>query len=116
MVDNDQVDGYREVVIKGSILISSCNCGTTAENRVVQDKLVIADNDGPTLTVTVDPVSLLEGKTAAGKLTVTRNTSVDQPLAVTIKFNDPTEVNIQTTATIAAGQKSVQVPIIYHKR
>ena len=112
VVDNDQVDGYREVVIKGSILISSCNCGTTAENGgVVQDKLVIADNDGPTLTVTVDPVSLLEGKTAAGKLTITRNTSVDQPLTVTIKFNDPTEVNIQTTATIAAGQKSVQVPI-----
>jgi len=112
VVDNDQVDGYREVVIKGSILISSCNCGTTAENGgVVQDKLVIADNDGPTLTVTVDPVSLLEGRTAAGKLTITRNTSVDQPLAVTIKFNDPTEVDIQTSATIAAGQKSVQVPI-----
>lgn len=112
VVDNNQVDGFRVVTLSVAVYIASCNCNTTADNGgVVQDKLVIADNDGPTLTLTVDPVSLQEGKTAAGKLTITRNTSVDQPLNVNIKFNDATEVDIQPTATIPAGQKSVEVPI-----
>lgn len=112
VVDNTQVDGFRTIVLKGAIFISSCGCNTSAENGgIVQAKLVIADNDGPTLTATVDPVSLMEGQIAAGKLIITRNTSTDNPLVVSIKFNDPTEVDIQSSATIPAGKKSVEVPI-----
>jgi hypothetical protein len=112
VVDNDQVDGFRSVEITGSIYLSACDCGTSPENGgVVQDKLIIADNDGPALTVTVDQVSLLEGKTGSGKLTIARNTPVDKPLSVDIRHNDTTEIEIQTSAIIPAGQKSVQVPI-----
>lgn len=112
VVDNGDVDGYRKVVLSGSVYISSCNCGTSAENGgVVSTNLVIADNDGPSLSVAINPVSLPEGKQNAGTLTITRNTPATQPLLVNISHNDPTEVSIQTSATILAGQKSVLVPI-----
>ncbi|MDP2337609.1 MAG: PKD domain-containing protein [Bacteroidota bacterium] len=112
VIDNVDVDGYRKVILSGSVFISACNCGTTAENGgVVSANLVIADNDGPSLSVSVLPVSLPEGKLNAGTLTISRNTPTTDALAITISHNDPTEVNIQTSATILAGQKFVQVPI-----
>ena len=112
VVDNGDVDGYRKITISGSVYISSCNCGTTAENGgVVKADLVIADNDGPSLSVSVNPVSLPEGKLNAGTLTISRNTPTDQELAVNISHNDATELEIQTSATIPSGQKSVMVPI-----
>ena len=112
VVDNGDVDGYRKVTLLGSVYISSCNCGTSAENGgVVTTNLVIADNDGPSLSLAINPVSLPEGKLNAGTLTITRNTPATQPLLVGISHNDPTEVSIQTSATILAGQKSVLVPI-----
>ncbi|MDO9257791.1 MAG: CARDB domain-containing protein [Bacteroidales bacterium] len=112
VVDNGDVDGYRKVILSGSVYISSCNCGTSAENGgIVSANLIIADNDGPTLSLAINPVSLPEGKLNAGTLTITRNTPTNNALLVNISHNDPTEVSIQTTATILAGQKSVQVPI-----
>jgi len=112
VVDNGDVDGYRKVTVSGSIFISACNCGTTPENGgVVSANLVIADNDGPSLSVSVLPVSLPEGKLNAGILTISRNTPTTDALPVTISHNDASEVSIQTSATILAGQKSVQIPI-----
>lgn len=112
VVDNNEVDGYRKVAISGSVYISSCSCGTSSENGgVVTANLVIADNDGPSLSVSVNPLSLPEGKLNAGTLTISRNTSTNQALTVIISHNDPSEVNIQTSATILAGQKMVQIPI-----
>jgi ACT domain-containing protein len=112
VVDNSIVDGYRKVTISGSILIASCNCGTTPENGgVVKANLVIADNDGPALSVSINPISLPEGKQNAGTLTISRNTPTTDALVVTITHNDTTEVSIQATATIPAGEKTVQVPI-----
>ncbi len=112
VVDNGDVDGYRKIKMTGSIYISSCNCNTSAENGgIVTDSLVIADNDGPSLSVSVFPLSLPEGKQNAGTLTISRNTSTEQALEIAISHNDTTEVTIQKTATIPAGQKSVQVPV-----
>ena len=112
VVDNGDVDGYRKVTLSGSVYISSCNCGTTPENGgVVTANLVIADNDGPSLSVSVLPISLPEGKLNAGNLTISRNTPTTDALDVTISHNDTSEVSIQTSATILAGQKSVLVPI-----
>ena len=112
VVDNGDVDGYRKSVVSGSIYLSSCNCGTTPDNGgIVTAELVIADNDGPALSVSVNPLSLPEGKTNAGNLTISRNTQTDNALDITISHNDNTEVTIPTAATIPAGQKSVIVPI-----
>jgi len=61
-LDNNDVDGYRKIILSGSVYISSCDCGTSAENGgIVTANLVIADNDGPSLSVSVDPISLPEG-------------------------------------------------------
>ncbi|MEI8115082.1 MAG: CARDB domain-containing protein, partial [Bacteroidia bacterium] len=112
VVDNAIVDGYRRVTLTGSVFISSCNCRTTAQNGgVVTADLVIADNDGPSLSVSVDPISLPEGKLNAGTLTITRNTPTTLALDVNISYNDTSQVKIQPSATILAGQRSVQVPI-----
>jgi hypothetical protein len=112
VVDNGAVDGYRKVTISGSVFISSCNCGTTLENGgVVNANLVIADNDGPSLSVSVNPISLPEGKLNAGILTISRNTSTTDQLVVAISHNNSSEADIQANATIPAGEKTVQVPI-----
>ena len=112
VIDNAIVDGFRRVTLTGSVLISSCNCRTTAQNGgVVNADLVIADNDGPSLSVSIDPISLPEGKLNAGTLTITRNTPTDLALDVNISYNDTSQVKIQATAKILAGQRSVQVPI-----
>ena len=112
VVDNSEVDGYRKVDITGAVYVKSCSCNSTPENGgVVIKSLVIADNDGPALSVSVNPLSVFEGRVNAGKLIITRNTETSHSLNVAISYNDPTEVEIQQTAVIPAGQKSVEVPI-----
>ena len=111
-IDNNEVDGYRKTTISGAVFISSCGCETSAEDGgIVKANLVIADNDGPSLSVSVNPISLPEGKLAAGTLTITRNTPTALALLVNISYNDTSEVYIQPNAIIPVGQKSVQVPI-----
>jgi hypothetical protein len=112
VVDNDQVDGLRTVELTGSIYIPSCNCGTTAENGgVVTGQITVADNDGPSLKVTVNPVTLKEGVTGAGKVTVTRNTATTNALNIALSSNDMSELEIQATAVIPAGSASVEVSV-----
>ena len=112
VVDNGEVDGYRSVDITGAVYLSSCGCNSTPGNGgVVTKKLVIADNDGPALSVVVNPVSLFEGRENAGKLIITRNTGTVGNLVVSISHNDPSEIILPTTVTILNGQKSVEVPV-----
>lgn len=110
VIDNAQVEGFRTVEITGSIYISSCNCGTTPDNGgVVSDFVVIADNDGPALTVTVSPVTLKEGVTGAGTMTVSRNTPTSTSLNLSLSSSDISELTVPSTAVIPAGQSSVKV-------
>jgi len=112
VVDNTEVDGYRKVTITGAVYVASCSCNSSPGNGVVVTKnLVIADNDGPCLTARVNPVSLFEGRTNAGKLIITRNTDTTNSIQVSILSSDTTQVKIQPTTIIPAGQKSVEVSI-----
>ena len=112
VVDNAEVDGYRNVIVTGAVYVASCSCNSSPDNGVVVTKsLVIADNDGPCLTAKVNPISLFEGRTNAGKLIITRNTDATNSLKVSILSSDTTQVKIQPTAIIPAGLKSVEVPI-----
>lgn len=111
-VDNGLVDGYRQVTLTASVHLSSCNCSTTAEDGgVIKDTLVIVDNDGPSLSLTIDPVSLAEGKANAGTLTVRRNTSTVLPMKLKLVHNDASEVSLPDSVTIPAGQDFVSVPV-----
>lgn len=112
VVDNGQVDGTRTVAVTAAIYISSCNCNTTAENGgVVTDSVAVIDNDGPSLSITVDPVSLREGVANAGTMTITRNTETSAALNLTLSSNDVTELTVPANATIPSGSTSVDVTI-----
>lgn len=65
--------------------------------------VTITDNDAATLSVTISPVSIFEnGGTAVGQ--VTRNTADNsQPLTVTLRSNDTSELNVPGTVVIPAG-------------
>ena len=65
--------------------------------------VTITDNDAATLSVTISPLSIFEnGGTAVGR--VTRNTADNsQPLTVTLRSNDTSELNVPGTVVIPAG-------------
>ncbi len=112
VVDNAQVDGFRTIEITGAIYISSCNCSTTPENGgVVKSTLTIVDNDGPSLSVTINPASLKEGISNAGTMSIFRNTETSIPLEVSLFSNDTSEISLPETITIPAGETTVQLPI-----
>jgi len=111
-VDNGLVDGYRTVELTGGIYLSSCNCTTTSDNGgVVTGTLTVIDNDGPSLTVTASPVSLREGLADAGTMTIFRNTEPDAALNLQLSSNDTSELTVPATATIPAGESTVDVTI-----
>ncbi|MCD6598450.1 MAG: hypothetical protein J7L04_12220, partial [Bacteroidales bacterium] len=112
VVDNSQVDGFRTIEVTGAIYISSCNCSTTPDNGgVVKSTLTVVDNDGPSLSVTINPASLKEGISNAGTMSIFRNTSTEIPLEVNLSSNDTSEISLPETVTIPAGEATIQVPI-----
>jgi len=112
VVDNTLVDGFRNVEIKGEVYLASCSCGApAASGGVVTKTITIIDNDGPTLTLSVNPASLKEGLDDAGTLSVFRNTSTDSDLTVNLSTNDTTELDLPATVTIPAGESTVEVAL-----
>lgn len=112
VVDNGDVDGMITIDLAASVHIGTCNCSAPAESGgAVTDAVTIIDNDGPSLTATVNPVSLAEGRSEAGWLTVRRNTGTSGNLVVTLSNNDDSEVSIQDTLLIRDGVDSRTIPI-----
>ena len=111
--DNLQNEGFRDIEITASVLIGACNCTASATSAgVFSDILTVADDDGPTLTLTVNPFSLLEGVANAGTLTITRNTATDNDLTVTLSSSDISELILPASITIPAGSASIDVPLV----
>ena len=112
VIDNTLVDGFRDVEIKGEVYVASCSCGApAASGGVVSRTLTIIDNDGPSLTLTIDPASLKEGLDNAGTLTVFRNTSTTTDLTVSLSTNDTSEIELPATVVIPAGEQTVNVAL-----
>ena len=111
VTDNDQVDGYRNVSVIGAVYIPTCNCNSPVTGRDTT-VLVLADDDGPALKLTCNPVTLSEGQTNQGMLTITRNTPGTMALLVYLTTNNPGELQLQDTVSIPAGSSSVQVPVM----
>ncbi len=110
--DNLQNEGIREIEITASVLIASCNCTASSTSAgVFSDTLTVLDNDGPTLTAFVNPLSLAEGSTNAGTLRIERNTPTDVPLTVNLTSSDETELVLPATVIIPIGASSVNVDI-----
>jgi hypothetical protein len=112
VADNVSVDTLRKVTITARYIIPSCICPAPDNSvGVAKDQFVVSDDDGPTLTIAINPLSMEEGKTNAGTLTITRNTATNVPLTVNLSHNDQTELSLPATATFPIGALSINVPI-----
>lgn len=112
VVDNALVDGDKDIDITAAVYISSCSCSATGNSAgIVHAKLTILDDDGPGLQIKSSQTTLLEGKEGT-KLTVTRNTSVEQPLAAKISSDRDDELIYNHNITLPAGQISVDIPVM----
>ncbi|HNE80128.1 MAG TPA: CARDB domain-containing protein, partial [Flavobacteriales bacterium] len=112
VIDNALVDGFRTVTINAAVQMAGCGCSappSTVAN--VNADLTVVDNDGPSLTVTVNPATLAEGLANAGILRVQRNTSTATALTVDLSSYDLSEITLPATAIIPIGALWVDVPI-----
>ena len=112
IIDNNLVDGTRDIDITADVYISTCNCTAvgTKESSVTR-KLRIYDNDGPTLSITSDRTMILEGDNRGSVITVTRNTDTTEALTILLQANI-SDVEMPSQITIPAGQSSVTFNVV----
>jgi hypothetical protein len=112
VVDNALVDGNRDVAITAAVYISTCGCSASGTGAgVVQSKLTVLDDDGPSLKITSLQTMLPEGKSQATLLMISRNTSTTQLLAFTLSSDRDADMTYQKAVTIPAGSTSVTIPV-----
>ena len=112
VIDNILADGQRTVSVTASLLVNSCGCNAPpSSGGSVSTNLIVNDNDGSTLQLSVAPLTLAEGLTNAGLLRVTRNTATTSALVVNLTSSNTSEATLPATVTIPAGEKFIDVPI-----
>ena len=110
--DNLYVDGDRDVKITAAVYIQSCSCSASGEDAgVVSQSIHIVDDDGPSLTLTSSRSMILEGGAEGTVLTVSRNTSIMNPLTVHIASDYDEGLTYTQTAVIPAGERTVSVVV-----
>ncbi len=112
VVNNSQVDGFRDVTITAALQVASCGCSAPPTSfGFVESEFVVADNDGPSLTLIPTPLTLAEGQANAGTLRIQRNTPTDVQLIVDLSSANIAEATLPTTAVIPIGAAFVDVAI-----
>lgn len=110
--DNQKVDGTRKVKFSAAIYITDCGCSAIGDKQtVVSDTITILDNDGPTLRVTSNKTTILEGDKTGATLTVSRNDATTNALTVTLNAKGD-DLQFAKTVTIPAGKESVTTPFV----
>ena len=110
--DNQKVDGTRKVKFSAAIYITDCGCSAIGDKQtVVSDTITILDNDGPTLSVTSNKTTILEGDNTGAMLTISRNDATTNPLTVTLSAKGD-DLQFAKTVTIPAGKESVTTPFV----
>lgn len=110
--DNQKVDGTRKVKFSAAIYITDCGCSAIGDKQtVVSDTITILDNDGPTLSVTSNKTTILEGDATGATLTISRNDATTNPLTVTLSAKGD-DLQFAKTVTIPAGNESVTTPFV----
>lgn len=97
-VDDTQVDGTQTTVIRGWALDSLSGEPLRESNPA---SLQVTDDDGPTLTLTLDTNVAGEGLSTTA--TLARNTDPTSPLAVSLLSSDPTEAAVPNHVILPAG-------------
>lgn len=105
--DNKTVDGERTVKLYAEVYITSCNCTAIGNKQTqVEQDITILDDDGPTLFVSTNKSTILEGDDEGAVITVSRNTTNNaQPLVVQLS-TEAADVSLAGTLTIPAGSSS----------
>lgn len=110
--DNQKVDGTRKVKFSAAIYITDCGCSAIGDKQtVVSDTITVLDNDGPTLSVTSNKTTILEGDATGATLTISRNDATTSPLTVTLSAKGD-DLQFAKTVTIPAGKESVTTPFV----
>lgn len=110
--DNQKVDGTRKVKFSAAIYITDCGCSAIGDKQtVVSDTITILDNDGPTLSVSSNKTTILEGDKTGATLTISRNDATTNPLTVTLSAKGD-DLQFAKTVTIPAGKESVTTPFV----
>lgn len=111
-IDNALNDGERTYFINAAVYIASCNCsaGEGTTDGITSAQLTVFDNDGPALSLKTDKSVLAEG----GKIevTVTRNTSTENPLTVSLSCDKTSGIEFPSSVTIPAGETSATFNVV----
>ena len=71
VIDNLMVDGQRTVAVTAAIFVNSCGCNAPPNSAgFVSASITVSDNDGPSLQLSANPITLAEGSANAGMLTI----------------------------------------------
>jgi hypothetical protein len=103
-VDNQIVDGNTTVTIQPYVTATTTGARLAAG---VPAQVLVTDNDGPTLRLTIANRLVAEGLSPATTATVTRNTGTSGALVVSLQSSDLSEATVPATVTIPDGQSSV---------
>lgn len=110
--DNQKVDGTRKVKFSAAIYITDCGCSAIGDKQtVVSDTITVLDNDGPTLSVTSNKTTILEGDATGATLTISRNDATTNALTVTLSAKGD-DLQFAKIVTIPAGKESVTTPFV----
>lgn len=118
--DNNEVDGTRQLNLKASVYVAGCNCPMAPRNDLqteVTVPITILDNDGPSLAISVDKTTVLEGDENGVMLTVSRNTETSSALTVALQAlkedgRQDASISCPAVITIPAGSKSASVRVV----
>ncbi len=112
VLDNDKVEGDRDVEITASVFVSSCNC-TAAGGHAgsVSGSLRIIDNDRPSLGLMSSKSVVAEGDSYGTEVTLTRNADFEKALTVALSCDTPGALNMPQSVVIKKGAEKVSFKV-----
>lgn len=105
VVENNLCEGNRDIEIVARVNGADMPCGFDTAH------ITVVDNDIPVLNMQISTNMLLEGKSDAAVITVSRNTPTDTDLQVTLEVNNPEGLTFPATLTIPTGQAQAQTTV-----
>ena len=100
-VDDGIVGADKNVAITAEVTTYS---GAVLTQGAASADLIVANADGPALSVAFPNTALLKGDAITG--TITRNTDTSSALIVNFASSDPTKATVPQSVVIASGQTS----------
>lgn len=112
VIDNDKVEGDRDVEISASVFVSSCNCTAVGGHAgSVSGTLHILDNDRPSLGLVSLKSVIAEGDNSGVTVTLSRNAELNKALTVALSCDTPGALQMPESIVIKKGAESVNFKV-----